>query len=726
MKKLVLFAAVAAALAVTGCSNDPQTYRRVPQPDRSVAGFSVSIVGQQREAAITRASGTEWHTEDKIGIYAMHSGATTLDDAQHSNVMHRYHSAIGGGTHRFVTGGETIFFPIDGTVDFVAYYPYKSDLTAQHTFDIDITSQSTLTGQALFDVLHATTSGHSGADDTPGLQFNHMLSKVSFTVTDLDKKELAGSEILFKGLNTTGTYSVAEAEFSGVATPSTEGFAPYVSGTNYEEGVISTITFEAIIFPGATNEWTISIRQRNGDSATIRVPAKTYLQGKVHTYTANIKDPEVTDTESTASETGINDWATAPGEETPTELDDVVKEPGTPINDGSSPDTAFGVAELFAAMVEGALTDIWAGGTIVGAWNGSQIETENFTVTDNVVLADNASETDLAKCLVVELTDQEPGVVSLGARGRAQRSVTTMKQALNLKNNPDLFGKAVKVEGTPEVKEGKVTMAAKAHVGGNTIITNPDAEVTITTPSPIEIAATSDIHTIEYDLVNAPEGDVAAACDAAWISDFDASVAGEISFVVEANVASARSAVVRISFPGIAEQKTVTVAQAAGESDPVYTELVTASMVAIAGSNTSYTVYSETIDGVGFSAYGSGNSNWGWNKTLTAQSLGDYTAAAAELGVSTGTHFATTSPIADLGRITATWSGTKEGPMQLGLAYSVDGTAWAKHSDMVSCTTEGTQAFTMETPLASGYYVLIGTGAQNLQGFSVKYETVSF
>ncbi len=101
--------------------------------------------------------------------------------------------------------------------------------------------------------------------------------------------------------------------------------------------------------------------------------------------------------------------------------------------------------------------------------------------------------------------------------------------------------------------------------GGDTPST-PAPELAITTTSPIAVGAEGDVATVAYTITNPVEGkSVTASADQTWVNGFDYTVAGEVSFAVEANTGAAREATVTLSYDG-AESKTIKVSQAAGNT----------------------------------------------------------------------------------------------------------------------------------------------------------------
>lgn len=124
------------------------------------------------------------------------------------------------------------------------------------------------------------------------------------------------------------------------------------------------------------------------------------------------------------------------------------------------------------------------------------------------------------------------------------------------------------------------------------------ATLTVTSPTSVTVAAEGDIITTTYQIENPVTGaSVTAVADAAWINSFDTSVAGEITYLVDANeTGAARTGTITLSYAETQAQ-TVTINQPAigGVTTYVATYTVTATNAvsvsgnAPAGTSAAYT-----------------------------------------------------------------------------------------------------------------------------------------
>ena len=100
--------------------------------------------------------------------------------------------------------------------------------------------------------------------------------------------------------------------------------------------------------------------------------------------------------------------------------------------------------------------------------------------------------------------------------------------------------------------------------GGETP-SSPAPELTITTSAPIEVGAEGDVATVAYNITNpVDDKSVTASADQTWVNTFDYTVAGEVSFLVDANTGAAREATVTLSYEGATAQ--IKISQAAGNT----------------------------------------------------------------------------------------------------------------------------------------------------------------
>lgn len=95
----------------------------------------------------------------------------------------------------------------------------------------------------------------------------------------------------------------------------------------------------------------------------------------------------------------------------------------------------------------------------------------------------------------------------------------------------------------------------------------PKPRINVTSSNPMNVSNANNLYAIEYTISNPSGASISASSNVAWIHDFDYSVAGEVSFEVDAQTAEnpARSGNITLSYTG-ADNIVVVVNQAAGAS----------------------------------------------------------------------------------------------------------------------------------------------------------------
>lgn len=173
---------IVTATLFASCGNDKDEPNRIP------ADFTASI--------LTRATLTEWETNDAIGIYMLNAGTTDITETSSNR---HYTTVNANGKFTPASEDQTIYFPADKTqkVDFIAYYPHATTLTG-NVYKVDISTQ---TSPVSIDLMTArvvsTTDNPLDKDHTAvALTFEHRLSRVEVNVeagdgfTDADLEEL--------------------------------------------------------------------------------------------------------------------------------------------------------------------------------------------------------------------------------------------------------------------------------------------------------------------------------------------------------------------------------------------------------------------------------------------------------------------------------------------------------------------------------------------------------
>ena len=172
-----------------------------------------SVVTDKDGESISRASGTAWTANDKIGIYMKKAGqdlaaASIVNNA--SNVS--YQTTLGDGLFAPVQTSEEICFPALDAVDFIAYYPY-TDNPAGYTYTVNVSDQSDLEA---IDLMYSNNIlGVDKSTPQVKLQFDHVLSSIKFNISATNPgSDLSGLRITLKGLPTEAHLDLRDGNLS--------------------------------------------------------------------------------------------------------------------------------------------------------------------------------------------------------------------------------------------------------------------------------------------------------------------------------------------------------------------------------------------------------------------------------------------------------------------------------------------------------------------------------
>ena len=229
MNKKTFSAVALAALLLTACQNDEETM----QTDTRVALQVTSGIQ-------TRAYDNQWEENDDIGIFGFTQGDAPAQ--AYTNVRYVTKS----GNSRFTPDGTTIYLPTDDSyLDFVAYYPHTTSLTADgiyavdvfvayypHTtsltadgiYAVDVTNQSI---QKDIDLMAASKLSANRIKNTVAFNFEHKLSKVVFNFKAgdaMEESELAGMTVQLTNQQTKALFDVTKPDGEvvvGTNTPAT-------------------------------------------------------------------------------------------------------------------------------------------------------------------------------------------------------------------------------------------------------------------------------------------------------------------------------------------------------------------------------------------------------------------------------------------------------------------------------------------------------------------------
>lgn len=222
----------------------------------------------------TRAAGLAWADGDKIGIFMTDTKQPLSADAIREGVDNVCYQSSGSIGFSPVSGGKTVFFPIDGDVDFYSYYPQTT--VNDYKVALDVTYQ---TKQEAIDFMYAKTEGCNKATPQVFLKFYHKLSNLVLEVqpgNGLTQEDLKKMTVKVKDQNTKATFNLADGTISGEGNPTDIKMKTTQAGKLYE----------AILLPTEEASRVIEFDLNNGYDAPFvwTMPAKLE-GGKRYHYT---------------------------------------------------------------------------------------------------------------------------------------------------------------------------------------------------------------------------------------------------------------------------------------------------------------------------------------------------------------------------------------------------------------------------------------------------------
>ena len=254
-----LFAFAALALSLAACTNDNEVMDNGPVAARINAEIS--------NAVATRASGTTWNENDRIGL----TGIGT----QYDNVPY----IMNGGT--FKEDGEPIYFHTTEEVVFRAYYPYdENGKTLKATTDDEAQKN-----QPKIDFLYATGATASTHNPTVNFtdgtkaggkdcSFHHCMSQITLTF-------VAGDGVSFSAIQPE-SYTLSGLVLTG-SFDTTTGIAKTDDGAqaaNLDMPIGSQLTSSVILFPQTVTALPLYVKY-NGEryKATLNIPESALKAG---------------------------------------------------------------------------------------------------------------------------------------------------------------------------------------------------------------------------------------------------------------------------------------------------------------------------------------------------------------------------------------------------------------------------------------------------------------
>jgi len=244
----------------------------------SQANNTLALSSSTRTAATGDVS-SAWVEGDAIGVFMIPHGGALTDDATVRNALYT-HTEDGFFEAR---DGGGVVYPRIGSVDFVAYYPWRATF-GSHTLAIDVGGACDPT---TMDFLYSDNAADCSSGDVPTLLFHHRLAKLVFNVIDATGASLSKLGATINGPATRATFDLAAGQLAV-----DDGSPDEIEAAWRDDGdaTNSTARLEAIVVPSAAAVTTVDFAPGDGSTARLTLAASEWLAGSVHTYRVRITE----------------------------------------------------------------------------------------------------------------------------------------------------------------------------------------------------------------------------------------------------------------------------------------------------------------------------------------------------------------------------------------------------------------------------------------------------
>jgi hypothetical protein len=230
-------------------------------------GLLVCFSSDLSERTVSRAADESWDAGDQVGVYMVPhvaDASAAADFSVYTGAVNVPYVTSGSGKSvslSVMSRHDAIVYPKDGSrVNFVAYYPYKSDThtTNANVYKVDVSRQSP---SGAIDLLYHKGAGtpydYSNKDTDVSLAFTHQLSKMKINlVPDLGMgTNLSTATVTLSGFPATADFNLSTGVLSnpGGAIPS---LTPVRNGS---ASSANQAVFEAIVVPHSGTSYTRTV-----------------------------------------------------------------------------------------------------------------------------------------------------------------------------------------------------------------------------------------------------------------------------------------------------------------------------------------------------------------------------------------------------------------------------------------------------------------------------------
>ena len=209
----------------------------------------------------------------------------------------QYTTAAGDGNFDPATGAKTIYFPVQGTVDFYAYYPYTTSSIENFKVALDVSDQ---TNQEAIDFMYAKTADQNKAQPKVNMAFAHKLCYLVLDVKPgdgLKDADLESLTVIVKDQNTKAKFNLATGTISD-ATESKDidmkdlGSKKFVAILLPTTDTSRVIEFHLNNLKGEVFTWTMSSTLEAGNKyhyTTVKLnKTKVEVSGTINSWTSTV------------------------------------------------------------------------------------------------------------------------------------------------------------------------------------------------------------------------------------------------------------------------------------------------------------------------------------------------------------------------------------------------------------------------------------------------------
>ena len=225
--------------AMTGCNSDK------PERLESSGSIVVNLKSNIAPSSKLKLSNDEWETTDRVGLFMKKAGEALSASGAVFSAGANLEMLIDNDR---LNSTSSLFYPKEGNVDFIAYYPYTSPFGAGYTIDVDLSEQATVVDMLYSD----NVKNQSPTSEPVTLNFDYSLAKLTVTVTGA---QLSQSHFDNMGVSVDGMFTQAKLQLADGTFTGHQGKKPIALRKTGEAP--ASVSFEALVLPAAADNLTL-------------------------------------------------------------------------------------------------------------------------------------------------------------------------------------------------------------------------------------------------------------------------------------------------------------------------------------------------------------------------------------------------------------------------------------------------------------------------------------